>query len=233
MSSACGAASSEPYPLDEEGKAPSMRTIESEMDDGYAATDESAFPSSAQDRERHLRLHQRAVGTVPPVGSSDGREHSEIITSNPAARGSMIQFPVVDPRGYFDRDAYLRAHVQGLLEDERRFERATRVCRWCHITWNGLGGASTATSLVISAIGASEYIDPRLANILTVVLGVSTGVCIWAGNQTKRVSHEYHEEQVKIQDSLGVPARWRNHEVRIQIDQFTGRGEQAATTGAR
>jgi hypothetical protein len=195
-------------------------------------------------REKRLRHHQRAVaGPLPLVNArDDGAGSIEVVVSNPDTHrsidpsnynNSMRHFSLVNPGVYFDRDAYLREHVQGLVESEKRFGSATRACRWCNITWNGLGGASTATSLIISAIGASEYIDPRLANILTVILGVASGGCIWAGTQAKKVSHQYHEKKVKIQSSLGVPTRWRDPEVNIEIDQFNGRGGQPTAAGAR
>ena len=238
VSSAFGAAS-EPYLQDEDDQSASMRTVEGD-DGGYAATDESAFPAAVLGREKHLRHHHRAVGSLPLVNVGD-EGAPEVVTSNPDTHrstdpsngSSMKQFPPIDPGSYFDRGAYLIEHVQGLVEAEKRFGTATRVCRWCNITWNGLGGASTAASLIISAIGASGYMDPRLANILTVILGVVSGGCIWAGTQAKKASHEYHEEQVNIQSSLGVPTRWRDPEVRIDIDQFNGRGGQPAAAGAR
>lgn len=238
-------AASEPYQGDEGRVRPlSMRTIESEIngaDEGFTATDESAFPSSEHRKAKYTDPHHRTADMISPITMSDGSVPSEIVTSNPDTHrstdqsnsNSMRQFPPVNPGSYFDRDAYLRDQVQELVADEKRFGTTSRICRLCSITWNVAGGASTLAGLAISAAGASEYMAPRLANLLTGVLFLAAGGCIWLGTQAKKAAHQYHEEQNHIQRSLGVPTNWLDREVRIEIDQFNGRGVQPAPTGTR
>lgn len=226
-------AMSDPYAANDDlQRSESMNTIDEE-ERGYDATNDDgvAFPRPI-DRSKQLRPHHRAerpildiISTPPlPAALVAIAEPDTQRSKEPSHGESMRQFSTVEPAAVFDREAYLRSHVQGLIEDEERFGRATRGCRWCNITWNGLGGATTATSLIVSAIGASSYMDPRLANIITIILGVFSGGCIWAGTQAKKASHQYHEKQNDIQKSLGVPKSWLDREVRIEIDQFNGRG---------
>lgn len=233
----------EPYAANDElQRSESMKTIEDE-ENGYAeAVDDGvAFPKPL-DHPRVLRPHHRAERPMldiisPPapmahfaVPETEPETHRSKETSHSE---SMRQFSTIEPGSFFDREAYLKSHVQGLIEDEERFGNTNRICRWCNISWNGLGGASTATSLIVSAVGASSYMDPRLANIITIILGVFSGGCIWAGTQAKKAAHEYHEKQNDIQRSLGVPKSWLDREVRIEIDQFNGRGVvEAAHPGA-
>lgn len=196
-------------------------------DDGYAAApyddERSAFPEPPE------RKHLPPSPHAPVVAEDDTDTHR---STEPSNVESMNQFSTIDPGAYFDRDAYLRDHVQGLVEDEQRFGSKSRLCMCCNVSWNMLAGLSTATSLVVSAIGATEYMDPRLANIITIVLGVVSAGCIWAGSQAKKASHEYHEKQTDIQKSLGVPKKWLDREVRIEIDQFTEHGGKPTEANA-
>ena len=225
-------ASSEPYFYDDQQRLESPRANEEGVLEDDAVDDESVFARPGG----HLKLASPHHHMNSPFGitlqpiqrdSSETEPISVGHRSNETRlhRQSMQQYSIIDPGAIFDRDAFLRAHVQGRIEDEERFGRATRACRWCNITWNGLGGVSTATSLVVSAIGACEYMDPRLANMLTIGLGIASGACIWAGTQAKKISHQYHEEQNDIQLSLGVPNSWLDREVRVEIDRFNPRGE--------
>ena len=172
---------------------------------------------------------------VPPLGLNldhqPQRQQTNTINS-PQMDRSIRRFSVIDPSTYFDREEYLRTHVQGLVEDEDRFGLRSRIFRGCYVTWNGLSAVSTATSLIFSTVGASEYIDPQLANIITSVLAIFSGGCIWAATQSKKISHQYHIEQVNLQESLGVPSMWRNPEVRIEIDQFNGRQNSQGTNSS-
>ena len=137
--------------------------------------------------------------------------------SNKFSTKSYLQ---VNPSAYFDRDEYLKEHVKEMQESEKRYKLANRICRWCNIFWLGVGGISTATSLIISAVGATEYVDPQLANVLCVIFGVVSGGSIWVANQSKKAAHEYHEEVNTIQKSLGVPSRWLESEVDLGLAPY-------------
>lgn len=224
-------ASSEPYVDDELQRPESLRTIEEESLDAAAVDCEPVFARQGEHSKYaspHHPMHMPFGITSQSIQRSSSDTEAGYVGHRSKESNSqgqiMRQFSTIEPGAFFDREAYLRAHVQGLIEKEEHYGNVKRACRWCNISWNGLGGASTATSLVVSAIGACEYMDPRLANILTIVLGVASGTCIWAGTQAKKISHQYHEQQNDIQHSLGVPRSWLDREVRIEIDQFNARG---------
>jgi hypothetical protein len=113
-----------------------------------------------------------------------------------------------------------------MQESEKRYKLANRICRWCNVSWLGVGGISTATSLTISAVGATEYVDPQLANVLCVIFGVVSGGSIWAANQSKKAAHEYHEEVNTIQKSLGVPDKWLESEVDLGLEPYKPEASQ-------
>lgn len=226
---------SEPYANDDLQREESLQTIEEGLHEDEVAHGDVAAFQRLTERSKHLRPHphfDRPLGIIQQsirrdygdAGAGAGSDPDTHRSQETSQGESMRRYSTIVPTSLFDRDAYLRAHVQGLIEDEERFGRANRACRWCNITWNGLGGATTATSLVVSAIGACEYMDPRLANIVTIALGVFSGACIWAGTQAKKISHQYHEQQNDIQRSLGVPASLADREVRIDMDQLNARG---------
>lgn len=221
-------ASSEPFSNDDQQRLESPQAIEEGVHEDDAADGESVFARKGEHLNYASPNHQmnRPFGiTLQSIQRDSSDAEARSVGHRSKESQSIRQFSMIEPSAFFDREAYLRAHVQGLIGDEERFGRAARACRWCNITWNGLGGVSTATSLVVSAIGACEYMDPRLANMLTIGLGIASGACIWAGTQAKKISHQYHEEQNDIQHSLGVPNSWLDREVRVEIDRFNPRGE--------
>lgn len=238
MFPACDAA--EPYGDAEVHRSASMSTADRD-DEGYVTNDEAAFPAHPYEgsaaRVKHYSRHRRAAEHVAldidraaveegvaDIGDEIERRRED--TSRSAAPSaaptvaSMKSFPQVNPAQLFDRDQFLKDHMQGMIGDEQRYKTASRVCRWCNVSWLGVGGVSTASSLIISAIGATAYVEPRLANVLSVVFGVVSGGCLWAASQAKKASHTYHEEATAIQKALGVPERLVAPEVDLQLDAF-------------
>lgn len=140
---------------------------------------------------------------------------------------SIESFAKVNPNNYFDRDEYLTQHIKEMREDEKRYKSGERICRVCNASWLGIGGISTAASLIVSAIGATEYMNPQLSNVLGVVFGIISGGCMWAANQSKKASTEYHKEAGTIQKSLGVPDRWIDPEVDLGLEPFKLNGRSA------
>lgn len=239
-------AATEPYGDAEDHQSASMYSAEGD-DEGYLTNDEAAFPNATHnepaERAKHYSRHRRAAEHVAlnidrtaveeGVGAiQDEVERRREDTSRSAAPSaaptvaSMKSFIQVNPQTIFDREQYLREHVNRLIEDEKRYKTASRVCRWCNVSWLGVGGVSTASSLIISAIGATAYVEPRLANVLNIVFGVVSGGCLWAASQSKKASHTYHEEATAIQKALGVPERLVAPEVDLHLDAF-----KADTTG--
>lgn len=171
-------------------------------------------PKAKSHRRRGSDSSHTAIDMDPAQGKIERQ------TNTTTSESSLKSFPPIDPTTYIDRDAYLKNHVNGRIEDEKRYKFWERVCRGCNISWLGIGGASTASALIISAIGATEYMDPQLANVLNVVCGVVSGGCMWAANQSKKASREYHGEVANIQESLGVPKKWINTEVDLRLEPF-------------
>ncbi len=149
-----------------------------------------------------------------------GKESSEDKEVSGSYKSSLQSYPIINPSAYFDRGEYLKAHVKEMIEKEKRYKCAERICRWCNVSWLGVGGVSTASSLIISAVGATEYVNPQLANVLCVIFGVVSGGSLWAANQSKKASREYHEEVAILQKSLGVPDRWLESEVDLRLEPY-------------
>lgn len=144
-------ATSEPYANDDLQRPESLRTIEEDLHEDDAANDEGPVFARPVDHSKHVRPHpriERPLGVIPQnirrdfgEAGADPDPDTDTHRSQETSQGeSMRRFSTIVPTSLFDREAYLRAHVQGLIEDEDHFGRATRACRWCNITWNGLGG---------------------------------------------------------------------------------------------
>lgn len=197
---------------------------------GFDAKSESSYDGDSEDSQPASNVsfptsRAKSVGRVS--GSSHAvvdvdlaEENIERPTKTTTSESSLQSFPPVDPIIYVDRDAYLKNHVNGMMKDEKRYKLWELICRGCNVSWLGIGGASTASSLIISAIGATEYMDPQLSNVISVVCGVVSGGCLWAATQSKKASREYHEEVVNIQESLGVPKKWVEKEVDLGLEPF-------------
>jgi hypothetical protein len=181
---ACVAAS-EPFAANDVEQ--SMHTAEE--DGGCLVSCEAlaAFPQSQSSLRdsRNLSPSHRAIDIDVISGAGVGAVEDTRRSAESSA-ASMQSFSQINPADLFNRGQYLKDLVGEMIEDEKRFKTASRVCRWCNVSWSGIGGISTAFSLIISAIGATEYIDPTLSNVLSVVFGIVSGGCLWAASQSKK-----------------------------------------------
>jgi hypothetical protein len=219
-------AASQPYGGDDNISIPdSMRRAEAAYDADIDERTGSAFsiPShSLSPRRGSLAPSHTAIDMGLPA-PNEAVDNSTL--------SSMKSFSQVNPSAYFDWDKYLKEHVQEMMGDEKRYKSAARVCRWCNVSWLAIGGASTASSMIISAIGATEYMDPQLSRVLSVVLGVVSGGCIWAASQSKNAAREYHEEVSTLQKSLGVPDSWLESEVDLKLEPFKADASHQGESG--
>ena len=224
-------ATAEPF----EDDSASMRTA---VDDtGYSSSGEDmvAFPqpTAPPRKSRSLHSQHRIIDMEALAGAGLAANPAR---STAASASSMESFSRVNPTQLFDRDKYLRDHVAEMISDEKRYKTASKVCRWCNVSWLAAGGMSTVASLVISAFGTAEYLDPRLSNVLNMVFGVASAGFLWGANQSKKASHEYHEEMTGIQKALGVPERLTDPEIDLNLEAFkanaTGRQSEAPAAAA-
>lgn len=154
---------------------------------------------------------------VPEHPGKETRRSSETIPSSPRPK-SMHSFDPVDPKTLFDRHAYLKKQVEDLIEEEKSLSDSASCCHKINVFSSVLGALSTFGSMLVSAIGAAGFMEARLANMLGVVFGMISGVCIWGSNQSKKAASEYHDKSIQIKDSLGVPKRLHDPEIKINVD---------------
>jgi hypothetical protein len=142
-------------------------------------------------------------------------------SSNEAASvNSVKKYTPITPSLLFDREKFMRERIQTLVEEEKSYGKYSYWCGRVSISLNVMSALSTITSLFISSLGASEYMEPRLANILNIGMGITSAGFLWGSMQAKKVSHSYHDHQVKIQTSLGVPNLFRSNEEEVELDKF-------------
>jgi hypothetical protein len=212
-------AASEPFAANDDEQ--SMHAAEE--DSGYLGRGEAlaAFPQSQSSTRDSCNLSpsHRAIDIDTLNGAGGGTIADAARSAAPSA-ASMKSFSQVNSGELFNREQYLKDQVREMIEDEKRFKTTSRVCRGCNAFWVVVGSISTVSSLVISAIGATEYIDPRLSNILSVVFGIISGGCLWAASQSKKASNKYYEEATAIQKALGVPKQLLEPEVNLNLDAF-------------
>jgi hypothetical protein len=151
-----------------------------------------------------------------PIANSLHQRHE-------SSNESMNPFPTIDPTAVIDRTLYVRNHVESMIQEEREFGFKEGLCRGLNITFGSIAAVTSVTSLIVSSLGASKYLDPQMTNIISILLGISSGGCIWASNQCKKASHNYHEQRSKIQKSLGMPARLMPSELVIDVSPPTQR----------
>ncbi|QOL19500.1 hypothetical protein [Candidatus Bodocaedibacter vickermanii] len=223
-------ATAEPF----EDDSASMRTAVDDAGYSDSGEDLAAFPQLQSTRKSRSLHSQHRI--IDMEALADAGLAANPARSTAASASSMESFSRVNPTQLFDRDKYLREHVAEMISDEKRYKTASKVCRWCNISWLAAGGMSTVASLVVSAFGTAEYLDPRLSNVLNMVLSVASGGFLWGAIQSKKASHEYHEEMTGIQKALGVPERLTDPEIDLNLEAFkanaTGRQSEAPAAAA-
>jgi hypothetical protein len=156
-----------------------------------------------------------------PIANSLHQRHE-------SSNESMNPFPTIDPQAVIDRTEYVRNHVAYMIKEEEEFGFKENLCRGLNISFGSIAAVTSLSSMVISSLGASKYLDPQMTNIISIILGISTGTSMWAANQCKRAAHTFHEQRSKIQKSLGMPSRLISEELVIDVSPPTQREIQSS-----
>lgn len=132
---------------------------------------------------------------------------------------------------YYNREQYISEHVRQLILTEARYNMRANVFNSLGSVLSWAGGVATAGTAFISALGASEYMNSRSANLTSTMLGVASGLCVWAGSQLKKTSSEYHKASIRIQLTLGIPKSVVSPLVDVRIDLPRSQADQADAGG--
>lgn len=173
-----------------------------------------------------IRLQIDEVASVSDISQTLSERRRAMLSTTPTR-----SFGSVDEEGataealfnignYYDRNAYITERVRKLILDEARFETRAKIYNVLGTGAMWLAGLSSGTTVFISAFGASEYIDSRVANLATTCLGGFSAICMWTSAQLKKSATQYQQASRDIQVKLNVPSRLITHPVDIRIDPF-------------
>lgn len=164
---------------------------------------------SVSDAPQTLSERRRAMLRTTPTGSFGSVEEE----------GERAE-PPFNVANYYDREAYISERVRKLILDEARFETRAKIYNVLGTGFMWLAGLSSGATVFISAFGASEHIDSRVANLATTCLGRLSAICMWTSAQLKKSATQYQQASRDIQVKLNVPSRLITHPVDIRIDPY-------------
>lgn len=153
-----------------------------------------------------------AESNLPPGVSNEPTRNS--------SEESMEAYRPVNPSIIFDRNAFLQNQIHLMMEELEDARAAIHIFKKCYIVWTMLAGGCSISSILISSMGAANYIDSHLANFLTVAISLGSAIFLWAAQQSNKISGKYYERTLSIQEALGVPSRLREKELKLEIEQF-------------
>lgn len=133
---------------------------------------------------------------------------------------SMAPWEQVDGNTLYDREEYLRKIVEEMQSDAELFKDKAKMCRWCNINWTVFGAITGVAAMTVSGLGAANFIEPRLANIIATSLYAMSGFMIWMGEQSHKASKNYHKAYVMLLRRLGVPTHMLPPDPHIAFESF-------------
>lgn len=151
------------------------------------------------------------MSVAPGVSNEPTRNSSE---------ESMESYRPVNPSVIFDRNTFLQNQIKLMMEELEDARYSIHLFKKCYIVWTMLAGGCSISSILISSMGAANYIDSHLANFLTVAISLGSAIFLWAAQQSNKISGKYYERTLSIQEALGVPSRLREKELKLEIEQF-------------
>lgn len=117
-----------------------------------------------------------------------------------------------------DRKEFLKEHINSLKEKTRCYGTCYKTCLCMNVSWMTLSGLASAATVIVSAVGAANFVDPKISNVTSTALATFAGFCVWASNQSKKTSHQYYKANQRIKSSLGIPQEILEPEVIININ---------------
>jgi hypothetical protein len=131
-----------------------------------------------------------------------------------------------------DRKGFLKKHIDSLINKSKCYGCFYKSCLCLNVGWMGLSGAASAATVIVSAIGAADFIDPKISNVTSTCLATFAGFCVWAGTQAKKTSHQYYKARNNINSSLGVPENLLEPEVILNIHTLRNQSNVDGTSAA-
>lgn len=193
--------------------------------EGLATVEDSILALSSDESGDEAEVDADGPPSVRPVssgalGENLGRRISRSRSiSTPAARASSeVQF---DVSHYYDREAYISERVQKMILEEAKYNARAQVYNFLGTSCMWLAGLSSGATVFVSALGASEHIDSKIANLTSTCLGSFSGICMWGATQFKKSAAQYHHASTTIQLKLGIPPVLMTPQVDIRIDPLT------------
>ena len=145
--------------------------------------------------------------------------------SNPtphARRQKDQNSETTDLAPYFNRGAYIRSQIENMIEDDNILKEAIEKSRTCANVWTTSAAITTCSILAISVIGATDYMDPRIANVIASCGAGLNGLFMWASMQYKKTERLQIDKQKKIREALGVPKRLILNDMSTSFEEFKG-----------
>lgn len=162
---------------------------------------------------------EESVGRVP-IPKVDFQHRRRDSTHLYKSSESVLPLPTVDMKKIYDRNDLIRRHVEQLISEEKMLERNVTICRCLYMNWITLGALTTLSSMILSSIGAAEYLNSRLVNVLTAVLAVVSSACLYGAKQSAVAAKIYTDKIKTLQRLLGIPERLISPDIQVQLETF-------------
>ena len=156
-----------------------------------------------------------------PFSKKPSNEEITIDLRDVTRRGSSPHTDPLSPikiKDMYDKKGFIKEHIDGLKEKTQCYGICYKTCLCLNVSWMTLSGLASAATVIISAIGAADFVNPKISNVTSTALATFGGFCVWAATQSKKTSHQYYKANQKIKSSLGIPQELLEPEVIININ---------------
>lgn len=165
------------------------------------------------------------AAAVSPVSNDEREINNEPVVPSPIVSQRINKLERRDTEStdignYFNREAFIKMQIQEMIEDDKELKKLIDRSNFLSNVLTTSAAITTSAILGISVIGATDYMDPRIANVVASCGAGLNGLFMWAALQFKRNERVHVEKQRKIREALGVPQRLILPDMSTSFEQF-------------